>query len=67
MNKTAITEGLCQSLPVATVDKMFFTTPARGEKAIDTYCLDCPAMVECGKIPATLEKPFGVFGGEWYS
>lgn len=67
MNKTAITDGLCQALDADTVDKMFFTTAKRAEKAIDAYCLNCPAMVECSKIPATIDAPFGVFGGEWYS
>jgi hypothetical protein len=67
MNKTPITSGKCQSLSIADVDKMFFTTRTRGEKAIDTYCVECPAMFECAKIPASVEKPFGVFGGRWFS
>jgi hypothetical protein len=61
------TQGNCQSLPLVEVDKMFFTTPARGQKAIDTYCNGCPHTEECLTLADSIEKPFGVFGGRWFS
>ena len=60
------TNGNCQSLDLATVDKMFFTTPARGVKAIESYCSGCPMSDECLALTQTIEKPFGVFGGRWF-
>jgi hypothetical protein len=60
------TNGNCQTLDLDTVDKMFFTTPARGQKAIDAYCAGCPMSEECLAVTQEIEKPFGVFGGRWF-
>lgn len=66
-----------RALGYSEFDKRAMTTPRRGEKFIEEFCLECPAMVECGRRAneyaqtldpeGNLRRPFGVWGGEWHN
>jgi hypothetical protein len=65
MNNIEIIEcPATSSLTFVELDKAAFTSRARAERFIDTYCVECPNMVKCGEQrPA--DAP-GTWGGVFY-
>jgi hypothetical protein len=59
-----MTAALCQGMPLAEVDRLFFANPGTDEeRQAKALCLDCPLYWPCQEAAINEGIPDGVFGG----